>query len=123
MFDDPGRELARLQEKLLETDEPPLEELYEDNTDETLDEIREILRQSDWDEEERPPLYRSYSHEPESSNVYELLEEEQPAKQKRAEKNSPGGGTAFFCVTNHTKVGEVIKCCVWLSWSCLVLIY
>lgn len=112
MFDDPGRELARLQEKLLETDEPPLEELYEDNTDETLDEIREILRQSDWDEEERPPLYRSYSHEPESSNVYELLEEEQPAKQKRAEKK---GGLVFAILVEM--LGLVTLLTWWMLWE------
>lgn len=56
MFDDPNRELNRLQRQLLEEEE--LDELMEEYGEEDY----ESLFQEDYEEETREPFYRNYSN-------------------------------------------------------------
>ena len=60
MFDDPSRELARLQKELLAAQEPPEETEDDIDPDQALEDIRRMLVQEDWEEDQREPLYRSY---------------------------------------------------------------
>ena len=60
MFDDPSRELERLQKELLAAQEPPEEAEDEIDPDQALEDIRRMLVQEDWEEDRREPLYRSY---------------------------------------------------------------
>lgn len=79
MFDNPGRELNKLQQKLLEEDEA----VYED-PEEALYEMKELLEGGDWDGESREPLYRRYSRdtEPEAAPVVEVPAASEPKKKR-----------------------------------------
>lgn len=67
MFDNPRRELERLQNELLAAQEEPEAEYDGDmDADEALADIRRMLAREDWEEDQREPLYRSYVDEEES---------------------------------------------------------
>ena len=63
MFDDPKKELDRLQRELLAVEAPP--EVEEDDSDpeEVFYEMKEFLDRGDWDGSDREPLFRSYARE------------------------------------------------------------
>lgn len=74
MFDNPRKELERLQQELLAAEEPEQPEVPEE--DYTLP--------PEWDEEEREPLSHSYTEDGDDTRIWEMPEEapeeEQPEK-------------------------------------------
>lgn len=115
MFDDPRKELARLQQELLAAEQEDEEEVWEeepDDPEEALDEMKELLRRSDWEENGREPLYRRYSAEP------EVIEEEpQPAKRekKKGPKKDGSAGLTFAIIL---EVAALLTFVVWwLLWK------
>ena len=61
MFDDPQKELERLQNELLAAQEEPEAEDEDMDADQALADVRKMLAREDWEEDEREPLYRSYT--------------------------------------------------------------
>lgn len=62
MFDNPKKELQRLQRELLAAEDPEWEpEAEEDeDPDAALDEMKHLLQEDAWDESYREPLYQRY---------------------------------------------------------------
>lgn len=73
MFDNPKKDLQRLQQELLAVEESEPEEIQED-PEQALRDMKRMLAREDWEETEREPLYRSYQEEPEEA--YEEAYEE-----------------------------------------------
>ena len=57
MFDDPKKELERLQNELLAAQEEPEAEDEDMDADQALADVRKMLAREDWEEDEREPLY------------------------------------------------------------------
>lgn len=77
MFDNPRRDLQRLQQELLAAEEPEWEEEPEeedDDPEEAFYEMKALLTREEWEEAEREPLYRRYT---EDGEVYEYEEDEE----------------------------------------------
>lgn len=95
MFDNPRKELARLHEELLASEDEYDEEAeYDDvDADDALDEMMSLLRRDDWEEELREPLENAYRTN--SQPDYELIIEEpanpapKPKKIKKPKKQKP----------------------------------
>ena len=66
MFDDPKKELERLQKELLAAEEP------EENFTPPLD----------WEEEEREPLSHSYTEDADDTRIWELPEEQEEQEEE-----------------------------------------
>ena len=77
MFDDPKKELERIQKELLAAQETPEEE----DEDMELAQIREMLAREDWEEDQREPLYRSYT-DWEDDSVLRRSQVPDPAEEK-----------------------------------------
>ena len=56
MFDDPKKELERLQNELLAAQEEPEAEDEDMDADQALADVRKMLAREDWEEDEREPL-------------------------------------------------------------------
>ena len=82
MFDDPKKELERLQKELLAAQEEP--EPEEDiDADQALEDVRRMLAREDWEEDRREPLYRSYTDweeeaPPRRTAIYDYEEDQDP---------------------------------------------
>lgn len=74
MFDNPRKELERLQQELLAAEEP--EKPEEDYT-----------APLEWDEEEREPLSHSYTEDADDTRIWEIPEE--PEKETLEEPEKP----------------------------------
>jgi len=71
MFDDPRKELQRLQEQLLRQDEEDLEELMEEYGEEDY----EDFFQEDYEEEyAQEPYYRNYANGYREKNIFDEIE-------------------------------------------------
>lgn len=89
MFDDPKRELQRLQEELLAAGQE--EEVWEEDEDpeEALDEMKELLRREDWEEQGREPLSQRYGSDDEMPQQTYVDVDNRPRTRKK-QKVSPG---------------------------------
>ena len=81
MFDDPKKELERLQKELLAAQEEPEDE--DIDTDQALEDVRRMLAREEWEEDRREPLYRSYTDweeeaPPRRSAIYDYEEDQAP---------------------------------------------
>lgn len=111
MFDDPNKALERMQKKLLNMDAEP-DEPVEEDPEQTLDEVKEMLRREDWDEDEREPLYRSYS-----DGEYREEEQEPEAIPAPAKKEKKGGGTkGLIWAIIMELIGLLALFLWWLLW-------
>lgn len=111
MFDNPRKELERLERELLAAEEePPLEETYED-PDDALEEMKAFLAEEDWEESRREPLYRRYSTEPEE-DIPACTEKPSPAPVKRKRKRN-GGLIVILLIETAALLGVIAW---WLRW-------
>lgn len=88
MFDDPKKELQRLQEQLLAVEaeeEEPEWEPEEEDPDQAMLDVQALLARDDWEETEREPLYMRYTRE-DPQPEYEIP---QPPARKPAPKQNP----------------------------------
>ncbi len=111
MFDNPRKELERLERELLAAEEePPLEETYEDPED-ALEEMKAFLAEEDWVESRREPLYRRYSPEPEEE-APPRRERNRPAPAERKRKRN-GGLLVLLLLETVALLGVIAW---WLRW-------
>ncbi len=111
MFDDPRKELERLERELLAAEEePPLEETYED-PEEALEEMKAFLAEEDWEESRREPLYRRYSTEPEEDTP-SRPEKSSPVPAERKRKRN-GGLILILLIETVALLGVIAW---WLRW-------
>lgn len=109
MFDDPKKELQRLQERLLEAEEP--EPILEEDE---LDELKVLLDTDDWEGTHRQPLYQSYSETEEDSYADWLPEEDEPEEPlPMPRKKSIGRLIAALILETLALVGVVVWWIVW----------
>lgn len=107
MFDDPNRNLHRLQEQLLGT--PDRND--SDDPDAALAEVKQILVKDDWEEKQREPLYRRYI--PYAGDLEQTEEpEELPQSEEKGKKAI--GLWAILLVELALLAGVVIW---WLIWK------
>lgn len=83
MFDNPSKNLQRLQDELLAAEEPQWEaEPEEEDPDQAYQDVKQILARDDWNETQREPLYYSYiPEEPVYEDEGEL--EPEPIEKKK----------------------------------------
>lgn len=113
MFDNPRKELERLERELLAAEEePPLEETYEDPED-ALEEMKAFLAEEDWEESRREPLYRRYSPEPEE-DAFPCPEKPSPVPAERKRKRKRNGGLIVILLIETVALLGVIAW--WLRW-------
>lgn len=115
MFDNPRKDLQRLQQELLAAEDPEWEEEEEyeeyEDSEETLHEMKEFLAREDWEEEEREPLYRSYTDGYEEGDEEEWEENDvEPAPKKKG----MGGLIAAIILETLAVLAMVLW---WLLWK------
>lgn len=110
MFDDPKKELHRLQERLLEAEAPE-----EEPEEPDLEELKVLLDTDDWEGTHRQPLYQSYSEDAEEDSYADWLpEEDEDEPPPPPRKRSLGGLIAALILETLALVGVVIW---WLLWK------
>ncbi len=111
LFDNPRKELERLERELRAVEEEPtLEETYEDPED-ALEEMKAFLAEEDWEESRREPLYRRYSAEPEEDAP---PRPEKPGPVPAERKRKRNGGLIVILLLETVALLGVIGW--WLRW-------
>lgn len=111
MFDDPRKELARLQKELLAAEAEP--EVDEEDSELELDDLKQLLGSEDWEEEPREPLFRSYT-EDDGTEEFFSIEEAPEEPPRRMEKKKRGSNAGFLFAIVVEAVGIIALLCWWL---------
>ena len=111
MFDNPRKELDRLQRELLAAEEPPAEPEEDSDPEEAFYEMKELLAREEWDEEEREPLFQRYARGEEPEELH--VDEEPPRK---PEKKKGGIGGLVIAIMLET-LALLALLAWWLLWS------
>lgn len=107
LFDNPKKELERLERELLAAEEEPtLEETYED-PDAALEEMKAFLAEEDWEESRREPLYRRYTQEEDRREP----PRQKPPQERKRKKN--GGLILILLIETAALIGVIVW---WLRW-------
>lgn len=108
MFDDPKKELERLERALLQSEEEP----GEDELD--LEEVKAYLAEDDWEGTDREPLYRRYADIDWQDEADEEPEEE-PADYQPAPPRKKGiAGLMILLLMETAALVAVIAW--WIRW-------
>lgn len=123
MFDDPKKELERLQNELLADRKDQEAEEYggdDMDTDQALEDIRRMLARDDWEEEEREPLYRSYTDwEEEAPPAGSYIPDEPRRKRERNAPEPPRQRPRYGCLLTVLlleTIGLAVMALGWYLW-------
>lgn len=115
MFDNPQRDLQRLQQELMAAEHPEWEAEEEDEEEEPEEdsevvyhEMKAFLAREDWEEEEREPLYRSYTEE-----AFDEEDWEEEYAEPAPKKKGTGGLIAAIILEALAVLAMVMW---WLLW-------
>lgn len=111
MFDNPSKNLQRLQDELLAAEEAPWEP-EEDDPEQAYQDAKRILAQEAWNETQRDPLYYQYIPE---EPIYDDEEEytAQPSEQKKKKGSSLG---LFLMLIAEAIMLGVLAAVWWTKW-------
>ena len=120
MFDDPKKELERLQNELLAAQEEPEAEDEDMDADQALADVRKMLAREDWEEDEREPLYRSYTDWEEETPPERARNPDAPRKKHKPEPQEPprrrSGYGLLLAVLLLETVALAVMALWWFLW-------
>lgn len=116
MFDDPKKELERLQNELLAAQEEPEAEDEDIDADQALADIRRMLAREDWEEDEREPLYRSYTDWEEETPPERPRISDPPRKKQKPEPQKPPRRRSGYGLLLAVLLLETVALAVMALW-------
>lgn len=116
MFDNPKRDLQRLQEELLAAEEPEWEpEADEEDPEEAFRDMKQMLAREDWEETDREPLYRSYQEDADEMNFEEAPEEPDFEETPLPKEKKKGMGGLIAAVILESLA--LLAIAAWMLWG------
>lgn len=118
MFDDPKKELERLQNELLAARQEP-EDMEEEDPDQALEDVRRLLARDDWERSDREPLYRSYTdweEEPEEDYIPDVPRKKRESGESQEPPRKRTRYGLLLAVLLLETVGLAVMALWWYLW-------